>query len=89
MSALDKFAYNGAGLESPATRWFAITPNDGADLAIKPRALYVGGAGNVAISNAEGDSAVLVAVPAGTQLSVRPDRVLNTGTTATGIVGLY
>lgn len=89
MPATDAFNTYCNGLDTPATRWFAITPNDSTDLAAKPRALYVGGAGNVAISNGTDASVTLVAVPAGSLLPLRPDRVLATGTTATSIVGLY
>jgi hypothetical protein len=88
MSATDTFTSYGNGLDTPATNWFAITPADGTDLAAKPRAIYVGGAGNLAISNGI-QTATLVAVPAGSLLPIRPDRVLSTGTTATNIVGLY
>jgi len=51
-------------------------------------AVWVGGVGNLAVTFAGGNSAVLTAVPAGTLLEFRVKRVLSTDTTATVIVGL-
>ena len=72
----------------PADRWFAITPNDGEDLAVKPRALFVGTGGNLTLIGADGGSATF-AVPDGMVLPFSPHRVMATGTTATGIVGVW
>lgn len=76
--------------EGPAFRLVAITPNDSTDLIQHGlRALWVGGAGNVAIRALSDGSAVTIAgVPAGTLLPIAVARVLATGTTATNIVGL-
>lgn len=72
-----------------ATKAWAITPNDGADLDLITRALYVGGAGDVSVILRDDSGAVtLVAVPAGSLLPIRVKRVRATGTTATSIVGL-
>jgi len=84
----DKFASHADGLTTPAQDFVAITPNDAADLADRPKALYIGGAGTLVLRNAAGAS-VAFAVQAGSVLPVRPNRVMATGTTATGIVGLY
>jgi len=84
----DVFQYHSSGLESPATRHFAVTPADGSDLANIPRALFIGGAGDIAIRDGAGTD-VTYTVPAGTTLLIRAVRVLATGTTATGIVGWY
>jgi hypothetical protein len=72
----------------PADRHFTITPDDDADLSIVPRAIRVGGAGNVVIRDGAGTD-VTYAVTAGEVLTFRPVRVLDTGTTATGLVGWY
>jgi hypothetical protein len=88
MAAPDAFIGNAPGLDSPATKWFAVTPDDNTDLQAKPRALWIGGAGNVAINNGS-QTVTLQSVPAGTLLPLRPDRVMATGTTASGIVALY
>lgn len=75
---------------STARRAVAVTPHDDNDLASNAKALYVGGAGAVAVIAAGDTEAVTFAgVPAGTILPVQVKRVLDTGTDATGIVALY
>lgn len=76
---------NGSG--EPANHWFAIAPNDSVNLAVVPRALLVGVAGNIAVVGVDGVEAILP-VPVGYN-PIRPIRVKSTGTTATGIFGLY
>jgi len=77
------------GLDWPAIRAAAVTPNDSTDLSFVTRSLYVGGAGNVSVDLAEsGTAVVFVGVPAGTFLPIRAKRVRSTGTTATNIVAL-
>ena len=74
-----------------ADRVRAVTPNDSTNLPLgTATALWIGGAGDVAII-AEGDTSAvtIVAIPAGTILPIRTKRVLSTGTTATSIVALY
>ena len=83
------FSGRAASFAGPANALEAVTPDDDADLSGGPtRALYVGGAGEIAVIDAAGNT---VALRSGeTQyhpISVR--RVLQTGTTATGIVALY
>lgn len=68
----------------------SVTPNDSTDLpGGQPRGLYVGGAGNVAVSDRGRQSSTFVAVPAGSFLDIAPLRVLSTGTTATNIIACY
>lgn len=74
--------------EGPARSFFDITPTDDTDLSVIPRAVYVGGAGDLTITDADGTTVTLVAVPAGTLLPIMPVRVESTNTTATDIVGL-
>lgn len=50
--------------------------------------LYVGGAGDVAVVTAKGDTVTLKAVPVGTTIWLHVVKVMATGTTATNIVGL-
>ena len=65
----------------------AVTPHDTTTISYK--ALYVGGAGNVAIKHTESGTAVtFVGVAAGTILPVTGILVMNTNTTATNIVAL-
>ena len=76
-------------LDSPAGRAAAVTPSDSAYLTSASRALYVGGAGDVALVTVGDDTVTFVAVPAGSILPVRVKRVLATGTTATSILALW
>lgn len=87
----DPFAGTDGGLESPAIHAFAITPNDDADLAIFPRAIYVGGYGDVKVDTVGGDTVEFRNFPDGTMLPVRVKRVYatTTGTAATLLIGLY
>ena len=72
-----------------ATGAYAVTPNDSADLSQPARALYVGGAGNVAlVPNRGGTAVTFLNVPSGTILPVQAFRVMATSTTATSILAL-
>ena len=75
--------------DSTASIAFAVTPSDAADLAMPAKALYIGGSGNVVgIPEDSAASVTFTGVVAGSVLPVRFKRVLATGTTATGLVGL-
>ena len=76
-------------MSDPARGVAAVTPSDSTDIG-PARALYVGGAGDVAII-AKGNTAAetLTAVPAGAILPIRVTKVMSTNTTATAIVALY
>lgn len=68
----------------------AVTPDDNANLAQTARALYVGGAGNLAVILDRDTSAItFLSVAAGTLLPIRARRVMSTNTTATSILALY
>lgn len=72
----------------PAYRAVVVTPSD--STVVEARALYVGGAGNVAVKCQVNDTAVtFVGVAAGTILPVAAYNVMSTNTTATNIVALY
>lgn len=73
---------------APAGYAAAVTPNDNTDLTYTARALYIGGAGNVAVITQDGQTVTFTAVPVGSFLPVKVSRVLSTGTTATNIVAL-
>ena len=85
----DRFAEHARGLTAPAENAFAVTPNDGSDLAEVTRALYVGTGGNLAVVLAAGSDVTLLNVQSGTVLPIRCRRVKVTGTTASGLVGLF
>ena len=68
---------------------FAITPNNGADLAQPTKGLIVGSAGDVAVIMAEDSaSVVLPKLAAGVVHPLRVKRVLATGTEPLIIIGL-
>lgn len=85
----DSFKTHSRGLTSPPENAAVILPNDMADLAVVPRALFVGQTGDVAVRMLGGASVTLANVPAGTLLPIRVDRVLSTGTTAGDILGFW
>lgn len=65
---------------------FSVTPSD--SLNNNFSYLYVGGAGNVAVIPEAGSTAItLTAVPAGSYVWLRTNKVMSTNTTATNIVG--
>jgi hypothetical protein len=68
---------------------FAITKNDNANLAQSTRGIYVGAAGDLKIDTTNGDTVTLVGLAAGVVHPIAAKKVYSTGTTATGIVGLY
>lgn len=89
MAALDQFGYRtGGAADQPAGRAEAVTPSDSTDLTYLSRALWIGVAGNVAVTMASGDAVTFVGVAAGTLLPVRVSRVKSTGTTATSLVAV-
>jgi hypothetical protein len=82
---------------SPMQSALAVIPNDAADLvpptgpARPTRGIMVGGAGNVVLVMADGSTATLIipATACGFMLSLSVNRIMATGTTATGIVAFY
>lgn len=73
---------------APASRASVVTPNDSS--IVGARALYIGTAGDVAISpRRDMDPVVFKNVPAGTILPVHAAIVALTGTTASNIVALF
>ena len=85
----DDFERYANSIEAPAFRAAAVTPNDSADLTNTSRALYIGGAGNVQVTTAGGDTVTFTGLAAGTILPVRVRRIWSTSTTATTILALW
>jgi hypothetical protein len=77
-----------SGLIDPANGAFLITPSDSANLAQNTTGIYAGGAGEVKVDMINGDT-VTFTVPAGVVLPIQIRKVYATGTTASGVVGLY
>lgn len=73
---------NGLTYQSAA----AVTPSDTTQVAF--RALYVGGAGNVAVQTVGGNTVTFTAPPVGTILPIEVQKVMSTNTTATLLIGL-
>jgi hypothetical protein len=69
-----------------------VIPSDSVDLPVfannPTAALFITGAGNVAVNLPRGGTAVLSGLPAGHFVDIAVSRVLATGTTATGIFQL-
>lgn len=83
--------FNGAarGTDAPFTSAFAITPANATELSERPRAIYIGGAGNLSVKFPGSDVAVtFIALPVGTVLHIRPSHVMSTSTTATNLLAL-
>lgn len=72
-----------------ATKGAAVTASDSTTLT-PTRAVYVGGAGNLAVLFAGDAAAVtLTGVAAGTLLPIQVTKVMSTNTTATSITALW
>ncbi|MBU7581143.1 MAG: hypothetical protein KAF27_11880 [Porphyrobacter sp.] len=85
----DNFYATLDSLIAPARNCFPITPDNTAELAILPKAIYVGGGGNLVVRAVDSAQDVtFVNVAAGSLLDVRVVAVRQAGTTATNIVGL-
>jgi hypothetical protein len=89
----DPFASFTNSPTSQCTHWSAITPTDGVTLTTVPKALWVGGAGNINMIGKDAPAGATgvtwSGIPAGTLLSARPRQVNATLTTATLIVACY
>ena len=74
-------------LDSPAQFAAAVTPSDSGDLGVVSRALWIGEAGDVAVTTAGGSEVTFKGVSG--LLPVRVRRVRETGTTAAEIVAVW
>lgn len=85
------YGAHSSGLTSPARRAAAIAGSNTVDLPGDqiPRALYCTGAGNVRVTMLGGGDPVVLPMIPGIPLPARVTRVWVTGTTATGIVGVW
>ncbi len=73
-------------IDAPGENWFAVTAAD-ADLAVRPRGLWIAGGGTVVLRGENGVDATFT-VTGNTFLPVRPKQV-RAASTATGIVAIY
>lgn len=72
----------------PAGDAVSITTSDSTVYDPPLRSLYVGTTGNVAVRTRGGTTITFTSVPVG-MFPVQCDKVLSTGTTASGLIGLY
>lgn len=84
----DRFGQYTPGLEAPATRAQSVAPQDGASLPFRPRAIYVGVGGDLAVTGSDGVETVFRNLSAGTWLPFRAVVIRATGTTASDLVVL-
>jgi hypothetical protein len=81
-------AYRSADSTCPAHGAVAVTKSDSTVLPTT-RSLYIGGAGDVAVVTADGQTVTFSAVPVGSVLPIQVTKVMSTNTTATLILALY
>lgn len=87
---VDTFVNQAPQLNSPASNAAVVTPSDADDLAFASRYIFVGSAGNLALTTVGGQTLTLVGILAGTILPIRAKKILSTGTTpAMVIVSMY
>lgn len=72
---------------SAAQLFEAITPSDVTEL-VNIRAVFVGGAGNLSVVDADGVTVTFNGVSTGQILPISPSKIRSNGTTATGIIAL-
>lgn len=85
--ATNPFAPDKIESTHPAIGAFAITPSDGADLTLAVRQITIGTAGGVIVwRGVDGVSQTTGPLPVGTY-PIAAHRIMETGTTATGLTG--
>jgi hypothetical protein len=85
--AIDPFRPDHIAATHPAIGAFAITPSDGADLALAIRQITIGTAGGILVwRGIDGVSQTTGPLPLGTY-PIAAHRIMATGTTATGLTG--
>ena len=82
--------WSASNITAPAMDFVAVSVADASTIPGGFKALYIGGAGDVTLTNFSGNVATFVGLTAGTILPVMGIRVQATasGTTATGIIAL-
>lgn len=65
-----------------------VLKSDGTNLSVTPRAFIAAVGGTIKITDRSG-TAFTLTVLAGVVYPIRPTRIWSTGTSATGIIGLY
>lgn len=80
-----------SGIETlvPGQGAFAIVKSDATVFQYPTRLIYVGGVGDLAVTMVDGSTPIFIGVPAGTLLPICCTQVLDTGTSASNIIGIY
>ena len=86
---IDTFKTFARSLTSPPEYAQEIAPSDQAALSFVTRALYVGGGGDVALRLQGGAEVIFRGLQTGSLIPIRIDKVKSSGTTATGLIGLW
>lgn len=84
---MDRFQSQSSSVTSPARNAADLVP--GGAIPHVTRAVYVGTAGDIAVTMADGDDALFRNVLGGTILPIRIREIRAQGTTADDIVGLW
>lgn len=77
------------GQTFPAQSAVAITANDSAALARTTRGIYVATTGTLKVDMADGSTVTFTGLAAGMIHPIAVSKVYLTGTSATGIIGVY
>lgn len=88
MPAIDTFKSFITTVSDPVAHAAQIVPNNGTDLPHVTRVLYVGGAGNIRVTMADGSVVTFMGMTTGWH-PVRVSRVHATATTATNIIAAW
>ena len=89
MAAIDPHPKRPFDMTEPYNSAVTITPDDVNELSTVTRGLMVNVAGDVVVKFNDDASTVTLSLQSGTVYPFRVRHVLATGTTATGITGLY
>ena len=84
----DRYGSFADDADNPARLAFEVTPDDAASLQILPKALLIGGAGQITLRAVDSPDDVTFPVASGQIVPIRASFVRATGTTATAIIGL-
>jgi len=85
---IDKFSSFIVGLTTSGVDAFAITPSNSHDLSYATRGIYVGVSGSLKVDMVGGSTIIFTNLVAGVIHPIRAKRIYETGTTATGIIGV-
>lgn len=85
----DTFKRMSRSLTAPAEDAVEILPDDGASLGFATRALFIGGTGDARVRMIGGAVVTFTNLPAGSLIPLRVVQVFATGTSATGLIGLW